>query len=108
MSSFLKVLTNDPTIFALALIIVVTVASVTALGIDAAFSSTGNGTIVGFETIGKSGNYSIYTANISTSHGNFLYRLKCLNIQVGDAVSYDHDLMDGYVLVGQLPDSCTG
>jgi len=107
-AGMLKALVEDRTILVYTIIVLAAVASVIVLGIDVAYSSSGNGTIVGIQNIGNRANYTVYSVTVSTPNGNFTYNLACLHLQVGNIVSYQHDLLDGYTVVGTLPDSCTG
>jgi len=83
------------------------VASVVVLGVDAGTSYKGTGTVVNFTVVSRSGNFSNYSGTISTPHGPFAFTMTCLHLSTGAQVQYEHDFIDGYVLVGDLPDNCT-
>ena len=89
------------------IVVIVGAASITALGIDATYSSHGTGVVVQLETITVNGNSTTYLATIASSHGNITSNLNCHLLKLGETVQYDYDLFNGYVLVGTLPDGCT-
>jgi len=83
------------------------VSSIVVLGLDAATSSAGTGTVTSLTIVGRTGNFSHFAGTISTGSGPFAFALTCLHLNIGDRVQYEHDFLDGYVMVGTLPDNCT-
>jgi len=98
---------GDRVFTVIVVISMVGVASVVVLGVDAATSYKGTGTITNFTVVSRSGNFSDYSGTIATTHGSFHFTMTCLHLGLGAQVQYEHDFIDGYVLVGTLPDNCT-
>jgi hypothetical protein len=82
-------------------------AAVVILGADAATSSGGNGTIVSVNTMTHSGNLTNFAGAVATPNGDFDYTMSCIRLHVGDHVQYERDFLEGFQLVGALPDNCT-
>jgi hypothetical protein len=82
-------------------------AAVVILGADAATSSGGNGTIMSVSTMARSGNLTNFAGAVATPSGDFPYAMSCIQLHVGDQVHYEHDFLEGFQLVGALPDNCT-
>jgi len=88
-------------------IYLIAIGAVVVLGADVATSSSGNGTVASVSTAGHSGNLTNFVGAIVTPSGGFTYSMSCVQLQVGDTVHYEHDFLEGYQLVGTLPDNCT-
>ena len=72
-----------------------------------ATSSGGSGTITTVTVMGGSGNLTNFAGSVATPNGDFTYDMSCLRLHVGDQVHYEHDFLEGFQLVGALPDNCT-
>jgi hypothetical protein len=83
------------------------IAAVVTLGADVALSSGGSGTIVSVSTVGHSGNLTNFGGAIATPNGDFIYTMTCIQLHVGDQVHYERDFLEGFQLIGALPDNCT-
>lgn len=105
--SGVKELFKAKELWPLFVIYLMAIAAVVILGADAAASSGGNGTIVSVNIVGRSGNLTDFAGAIATPNGNFTYAMSCIRLQIGDQVHYEHDLLEGFQLVGALPDNCT-
>ena len=83
------------------------IAAVVVLGADVATSSGGSGTIVSVSTLGHRGNLTNFAGAVATPNGDFTFSMSCVQLHVGDHVHYERDFLEGFQLVGALPDNCT-
>ena len=88
-------------------IYLIAIGSVVILGADVATASSGDGTVASVSAKGHSGNLTNFVGAIATPKGGFTYSMSCIRLSVGDKVHYEHDFLEGYQLVGTLPDNCT-
>jgi len=105
--SGVKELLKAKELWPLLVIYLIALAAVVILGADVVTSSGGNGTIVSASTIAHSGNLTSFAGSIATPNGDFSYTMSCAQLHVGDPVHYEHDFLEGFQLVGALPDNCT-
>jgi len=105
--SALKELFKAKELWPLLVVYFIAIAAVVILGVDVATSSGGSGTIVSVNTVAHSGNLTSFAGAVSTPNGDFDYTMSCIQLHVGDQVHYEHDFLEGFQLVGALPDNCT-
>jgi hypothetical protein len=105
--SGVKELLEARELWPLFVVYLIAIAAVVILGADVAISSGGNGTIVSVSTMTHSGNLTNFAGAVSTPNGDFDYTMSCVQLHVGDQVQYEHDFLEGFQLVGALPDNCT-
>ena len=105
--SAVKELLRAKELWPLFFIYLIAIGSVVILGADVATSSSGDGTVASVSAAGHSGNLTNFMGAITTANGGFTYSMSCIQLRVGDVVHYEHDFLEGYQLVGSLPDNCT-
>ena len=105
--SAVKELFKAKELWPLIAIYLIAIVAVAVLGADVATSSGGSGTVVSVSTVGHSGNLTNFAGAIATPTGDFTYSMSCAQLHVGDRVQYEHDFLEGFQLVGTLPDNCT-
>ena len=105
--SAVKELLRARELWPLIVIYLIAIGSVVILGADVATSSSGDGTVASVSAAGRSGNLTNFVGAIATANGGFSYGMSCVQLRVGDRVHYEHDFIEGYQLVGTLPDNCT-
>ena len=105
--SGVKELLRAKELWPLLVVYLIAITAVVVLGADVATSSGGNGTIVSVSAGTRRGNLTSFAGAISTPNGDFNYIMSCTQLSVGDQVHYEHDFIEGYQLVGALPDNCT-
>lgn len=105
--SSVKELLKARELWPLFVVYLIAIVAVVILGVDVATSSGGSGTIVSVTTVGKSGNLTSFAGAVATPSGTFTYAMSCSQLHVGDQVHYEHDFLEGFQLVGSLPDNCT-
>ena len=103
----MKELLKAKELWPLLVVYLIAIAAVVVLGTDVASSSGGNGTIVSVSTVGPNGNLTSFSGTVATPNGDFAYSMSCIQLHVGDQVHYEHDFLEGFQLVGALPDNCT-
>jgi len=105
--SAVRELFNAKELWPLFVMYLIAIGSVVILGADVATSSSGDGTVASVAAQGHNGNLTNFAGAIATPNGGFSYRMSCVKLSVGDEVHYEHDFLEGYQLVGTLPDNCT-
>jgi len=105
--SAVKELLKAKELWPLFAIYLIAIASGLILGADVAASSSGGGVVASVSVAGHSGNLTNFVGAIATPNGGFTYSMSCIQLSVGDNVQYEHDFLEGYQLVGSLPDNCT-
>jgi hypothetical protein len=105
--SAVKKLLEARELWPLLAIYLMAIVAVATLGVDVATSSGGSGTIVSVNTVGQSGNLTDFAGAVATPNGNFTYAVSCIQLHAGDQVQYEHDFLEGFQLIGALPDNCT-
>jgi len=105
--SGVKELLKAKELWPLLVVYLIAIAAVAILGADVATSSGGNGTIISVSSVAYSGNLTSFVGSVATPNGDFSYAMSCVQLHVGDQVHYEHDFLEGFQLVGALPDNCT-
>ena len=105
--SAVKELLKAKELWPLFAIYLIAIASGLILGADVATSSSGDGVVASVSVAGHRGNLTNFVGAIATPNGGFTYSMSCIQLSVGDKVQYEHDFLEGYQLVGSLPDNCT-
>ncbi|HXW94257.1 MAG TPA: hypothetical protein VEJ19_00950 [Nitrososphaerales archaeon] len=102
-----KELLKAKELWPLLVVYLIAFAAVVVLGADVATSSGGEGTILSVSTVARSGNLTNFSGTIATPNGNFTYAMSCNQLHVGAQIHYERDFLEGFQLVGALPDNCT-